>query len=54
MAVAKKKVKKIRSTREVKDYGKLNTEEFCKELKKWQQDPAFISRVDKFIKNCLE
>ena len=52
--MANKKVKKVQSTRKVRDYGKLSTEEFCKELKKWQQDPDFIKNVDRFIKKCLD
>ena len=52
--MANKKIKNVRRTSKVKDYGKLSTEEFCKELKKWQQDPVFIRNVDRFIKKCLD
>ena len=52
--MARNRIKKVRGVRKTKDYGKLSTEEFCKELKKWQQDPDFIKRVDRFIKKCLE
>lgn len=52
--MARNRIKKTRSARKVQDYGKLNTEEFCKELKKWQQEPDFMRNVDKFIKKCLD
>ena len=52
--MANKKVKNVRSTRKVRDYGKLSTEEFCKELKKWQQDPGFVRRMNEFVRKCLD